>query len=279
MAKFPAMPLWTDAFIADTTHLTAAQTGALIMLLIVAWRSPDAKLPDNDDTLSRYARMPKRTWLANKEIILEGWQQDNLHRWYQPRLIDERKNVEAKRDLAVQAGKASALKYKDRHSTPVVDPLQPNDNHPKPKPKPDPKQVEREINLSVDFEEFWTLYIPVDVGKGSKQEAKEVFIKTIKGGVDYERIREGVRAYVNFTQRTGGKTKQVARWLRKSGWLDEYPDAKSTIGVLPRGNAYEYNNNQTQTWGSEGDRLAAKYREEAERERKGRVSDIIEHCV
>ncbi|ACL63205.1 DUF1376 domain-containing protein [Methylobacterium nodulans] len=45
MSAYPSLPLFTDAFIADTGHLSAAETGAYLMLLMVAWRSPGCSLP------------------------------------------------------------------------------------------------------------------------------------------------------------------------------------------------------------------------------------------
>lgn len=124
MAKFPALPLFTDAFIADTMHLNASQTGAYLMLLMVAWRTPDGKLENDDIKLSRYARMDKRTWKANKDVILSFWKTDSQGMLYQARLQDERKNVEQLRSKNVEAGRASALKRLNRDSTSVATKVQ-----------------------------------------------------------------------------------------------------------------------------------------------------------
>lgn len=236
MAKFPAMPIWTDAFIADTTHLSAAQTGALIMLLIIAWRSPDGKLPDDDAVLARYARMGKRTWLANKEIILAGWYQDELQKWCQPRLLDERKNAELNRSQRVQAGRASALKYKNRHSTSVVDPLQRNDNVPKPKPKPisslrsdiEKKEKIKKRKKSVlaetekSFDEFWQSYPTNQIPKGSKAKAKQSYLRLIASGVPPAVIAEGSKRYGDYLRQSGAYSKHAVTWLNARGWEDEY---------------------------------------------------------
>jgi uncharacterized protein YdaU (DUF1376 family) len=128
MAQYPALPLFTDAFIADTTHLTAAQTGAYLMLLMCAWRSPDCKLPDDDDILCRYARMDKRNWVKNKNVIMQFWKKDESGFWCQGRLLDERKYVDSVRNKNVQAGKASALKRLNRGSTTVATKPQPKSN-------------------------------------------------------------------------------------------------------------------------------------------------------
>lgn len=117
MAEFPALPLFTDAFIADTTHLNALQTGAYLMLLIVAWRSKTGRLPNDDKLLARYSRMDTRQWNQNKEVILEFWKTDENGYLFQERLLDEREFVAQQRQRSVAAGKASALKRNNRGST------------------------------------------------------------------------------------------------------------------------------------------------------------------
>lgn len=119
MAEFPALPLFTDAFIGDTTHLSAAQTGAYLMLLMIAWRTEDCTLPDEDEKLARYARMDLRTWKNNRSTVIEFFQKDSNGRLYQPRLSDERNYVEHMRSKNSRAGQASALKRLNRASTTV----------------------------------------------------------------------------------------------------------------------------------------------------------------
>lgn len=56
MAEFPALPLFTDAYIADTDHLSDQEHGLYIKLLIAMWRSPQCRLPDDDEWLARKFR-------------------------------------------------------------------------------------------------------------------------------------------------------------------------------------------------------------------------------
>lgn len=113
---------------ADTRHLNAAQHGAYLLLLMTAWRMPDCKLPNDDVFLSRCASMDVRTWKSNKDLILAFWKNDDEGKLYQRRLLDERKYVEDVRNKNARAGKSSALKNKERHSTTVITKLQPNFN-------------------------------------------------------------------------------------------------------------------------------------------------------
>lgn len=128
MAQFPALPLFTDAFIADTTHLSAQQTGAYLLLLMAAWRSPDCKLPDDDKILARFARMNPRQWAQNKSLVMSFWRQDAMQKWYQARLLDEHAFAVAIRTRNVAAGKASALKRHETRSTTVATEAQQDGN-------------------------------------------------------------------------------------------------------------------------------------------------------
>lgn len=133
MAEFPALPFWTDSYLADTRDLTAAQHGAYLLLLMTAWRTKENGLPDDDEKLARWACMDKRTWLKNKGTIMFFWNKiDGL--WHQKRLDDERKRAEYVRDCQVQAGRASALKRKEmrstRDATELPTPLQPPSTSP-----------------------------------------------------------------------------------------------------------------------------------------------------
>jgi uncharacterized protein YdaU (DUF1376 family) len=89
MADFPSLPLFTDAFIADTGHLNATETGAYIALLMAAWRTPDCSLPNDDVRLARMARCDARTWRKIKAVVLAFWTIDGTQ-LRQKRLTRER---------------------------------------------------------------------------------------------------------------------------------------------------------------------------------------------
>lgn len=116
MAEFPALPLWTDAYLGDTTHLTTIEHGTYLLLLMTSWRSKDCRLPDDDRLLARYARLGAGQWRRLRPVIeaffdvADGW-------WVQSRLTDEAVAVRQKKDAAANAGRASALKRKGRHAT------------------------------------------------------------------------------------------------------------------------------------------------------------------
>lgn len=149
MAEFPALPLFTDAYLADTRHLTTIQHGAYLLMLMTAWRSGDCTLPNDDVYLARICGMDKRTWAANKATLLQFWCDGGNAKLFQKRLKDERKYVEQKRNKNSEAGRASALKRLNRGST-SVQPERNETSTPTPTPTPIYKERERERESNAD---------------------------------------------------------------------------------------------------------------------------------
>ncbi len=82
MAEFPALPLFTDAYLADTRHLTTEEHGAYLLILMCMWRTRGCTLKDDDRLLARMAGVSMRKWKSLKPVlsdffcITEGiWQQ------------------------------------------------------------------------------------------------------------------------------------------------------------------------------------------------------------
>lgn len=141
VAEFPALPLWTDAYLGDTTHLTALEHGVYLLLLMIAWRTGDATLPDDDVLLARYAKLTNRQWARVKPVIAAFFAIEN-GRWTQRRLTDEFILVRRKREAQIANGQASALKRKGRHSTK----REPSDSQAStPTPTPTPNAISNEI--------------------------------------------------------------------------------------------------------------------------------------
>ena len=76
MADFPALPLWTDSYLADTRHLTTLQHGTYLLLLMEAWRRPDTSLPNDDELLQKLAGLSVKDWFAIKDTILAFFRLD-----------------------------------------------------------------------------------------------------------------------------------------------------------------------------------------------------------
>jgi len=116
MSKKPAaIPLFGDAYLADTTHLTTEEHGAYLLLIMAAWRQDDCALPLDDRKLARIVGLSMRKWIAIRPTILEFWTVES-GRIYQRRLSKERAYVDQKsesnRKNAVARWDAQAIENK-----------------------------------------------------------------------------------------------------------------------------------------------------------------------
>jgi uncharacterized protein YdaU (DUF1376 family) len=110
MAEFPALNFYTDAFLADTLHLGALETGAYVALLFASWRTEDGGLADDDVKLARMARCSKGEWRRIRPTVMAFWTmcQDGMFR--QKRLEIERQAAREKSQSAARSAKARWLK-------------------------------------------------------------------------------------------------------------------------------------------------------------------------
>jgi uncharacterized protein YdaU (DUF1376 family) len=71
MAEFPAMPLFTDAYLADCDHLTDCEHGRYLLMLIHMWRAPGRRFPNDDAWLARKFRRTVEQVRAELRPLLE----------------------------------------------------------------------------------------------------------------------------------------------------------------------------------------------------------------
>jgi uncharacterized protein YdaU (DUF1376 family) len=99
--KRPWMPLYVGDYLGDTGHLTTAQHGAYLLLMMHYWRK--GELPDDDRQLSKITKLPLRTWNEYRPVL-----EDFFHDGWRHKRIDaelERMvRVSEKRSLAGQKG-------------------------------------------------------------------------------------------------------------------------------------------------------------------------------
>lgn len=123
MAEFPALPIFTDALIADTVHLTDAEFGNYMRLLIFAWRTPDCRLPNSDLRLRTMLGMTPKRWASFKPVLMQFFIEDG-DTLIQKKLTKVRRRVEEKFAQARKAGErsaaAKALRYNKAGSTGVT---------------------------------------------------------------------------------------------------------------------------------------------------------------
>lgn len=74
------MPLYVADYLSDTGHLTAAESGAYLHLIMHYWLK--GGLPDDDSQLARIARMQPDEWSAARRVLVsffhDGWKHSRI---------------------------------------------------------------------------------------------------------------------------------------------------------------------------------------------------------
>lgn len=92
----PAIPLFGDAYLADTHHLTLEEHGAYLKLMMIAWRMDGCALPNDDVRIAQMLGLSKSKWAKMKPTIMAFWALGEAG-WTQARLTKERAFVDKKR--------------------------------------------------------------------------------------------------------------------------------------------------------------------------------------
>ncbi len=235
MAALPYMQFYVADYLADTTHLTAEEHGAYMLLLFSYWQTGK---PLRIDRLATVARIPNERWPSVADTLSEFFHVTETH-WVQFRVEADLEAVNSKVVTASNAGKASArakalkkqLELNER-STTVDDPLQRNGNH-----KDTDTYTDKNTNNTppmVDdlFPKFWKMY-PNKKGKAAAEKAW----KKLKVTADlFGQIAEGLAAQVvcEAWVKDGGQfIPHPATWLNGKRWEDEVKVA-SNVHPFPQ---------------------------------------------
>ena len=114
----PYMPFYVADYLADTGHLTTVEHGAYLLLICHYWRT--GGLPDDDEKLSRIARLNVEQWLNVRSTLVQLF----ISPWKHKRIDAELEKDRQREMRARLAGIASGLSRKgNRRSTGVEHPL------------------------------------------------------------------------------------------------------------------------------------------------------------
>lgn len=109
--KAPAsLPIFGDAYLADTQHLTLEEHGAYFKLLLCAWRTSACELPADDKRIATMLGISAGKWAKLKPAILAFWTRTETG-WQQKRLTKERAFVDEKR---VKNSAAAGARWNDK---------------------------------------------------------------------------------------------------------------------------------------------------------------------
>jgi uncharacterized protein YdaU (DUF1376 family) len=97
------MPLYVADYLADTAHLTAAEHGAYLLLIMHYWSK--GRLPDDEAAIARITRLSARQWSHSRDVLRSLFGDDWRH-----------KRVDDELGKAIEKSKVNSANAKRRHS-------------------------------------------------------------------------------------------------------------------------------------------------------------------
>lgn len=259
MARFPAMPFFCESFLADTDHLTDAESGLYIRLLAKLWLAPRQRFPDDDAWLARkFRKTVEQVRSELRPLLVEFFKSDG-GRIYHARIDKEFQHV--CKVTSARRGSAKARWDKDKascernaHTLTLTPTLIKKDSSPseapcEPSPEvagtgpagdillslpaderypagasmaplvPSPEPEPKPEREPKGFHEWWAGY-PKKVGR---REAAKAFGRALKRATAHEISAGLVRAIKRWeSSRTEPKfVPNPSTWLNQDRWLDE----------------------------------------------------------
>ena len=217
MAEFPKLPLWTDAYLADTRHLTTLEHGAYLLLLMAMWRTKGTCLPHDHKLLARFAGLTRAQWDRIAPTIMLFFDVED-GKITQGRLTDEANAVRQHSQRQSDRSKVRWLKNKKNGNAVAL---------------PDRCQTDATLSLSLSTgketdakasskkngERFdaWYKNYPRKVGRGA---AKKSFERIMAQGIATpEELSEGLARYIRTKPPTQAWC-HPATWLNQERWAD-----------------------------------------------------------
>lgn len=241
MSELPILPLYTDAYIADTAFLTNEQHGIYLRLMMFMWRN-GGSLPYDIKRICMMLNITKSKWnkhwneVLKDLLLIENGEilQKRLQKEYEKALENKHKRAENGR----RGGRPKSLK---------------DNNTPKPNGSSSVKLNESETKASIsnsisinkkyikkDFQEFWNA-CPVQIAQA---DTEEEYILALEE-VEPKYLLKAIKAYAASVEGTDIQyIKQPANWLHDKRYNDKtgfeaveidssaWPDWKRALAVL-----------------------------------------------
>lgn len=105
MTDRPWMPLNIDDYLADTAHLSAAENGAYMLLIMRYWK--DGGLPADERMIMRYSKLTADQWSESRDVLAAFFEDGWRHRRIDAEL-EKASGIIEKRRSAAKAKHASS---------------------------------------------------------------------------------------------------------------------------------------------------------------------------
>lgn len=207
------MPLYVADYLADTMHLTAAESGAYLHLIMHYWTA--GSLPNDERKLARIARMTDREWNRSVDTIREFFDAS----WRHQRIEDE-----INRATELSNKRKDAALQKHSNSKAKAEQLDTQSQSPLPSTKENIRAVAKTTRPNADFDAFWEAR-PKRKGADPKDPARKLYEAAVKAGAVPADLLAALRRYAAIEAEHVGTPylPQMVKWLRDKRWLD-YPE-------------------------------------------------------
>lgn len=153
MSKAPAMPMYWDAYLADTTHLTTEEHGAYMLLLAAMWRR-NAWVPDDDKDNARILGLTTAKWRKIKARLMETVSgfcvedgkitQEKLKKTWE----NTQEKIDKNRSNGAKGGRPKSKVANNLTKANGFVSVNPNQSIPEPEPEPEP-YISKDTNVSL----------------------------------------------------------------------------------------------------------------------------------
>lgn len=246
MSKAPAMPMYWDAYLADTTHLTTEEHGAYLLLLAAMWRR-NGEVPDDDRDNARILGLTPAKWRKVKARLtatIDGLSvengtisQKNLRKIWE----NTQEKIEKNRQNGAKGGRPKSSKNSGIAKANGSVSVNPNKSIPEPEPEPEDKILRICVDHSTRdrfFADFWEAFPHRGGVKKDRKKAKAIWDRIDKSGKhDLARIVERARAYRGDGAVLEGYGKGPVPWLNGQCWEDEIEPPRRAAKKAPTGGA------------------------------------------
>ena len=237
MAEFPALPLFTDAIVADCHHLTDEEFGRYMRILILMWRSPNCRIPADPQWIAKRIKVDALAYAQHIQPIMQEFCTQDAGWWTQKRLLKEYQYVqgltEKRRKAANERWHKSEVPENKGKPSMQTDMQKPSTAYaPTPTPTPTPNKKDRPTFSGDDFSEFFKVY-PKATAQGL---ARASFSNAIlMRGADPQRI---INAAKNFAAKAAKLPEEERKFIpNPSKWLDsecyDDPDLQEQAKAAP----------------------------------------------
>lgn len=216
----PWMPFYIADYRADTAHLSAAEHGAYLLLIMHYWQK--GGLPDDDRQLARIACMAPDEWDDARPVVSSFFGP----RWTHARIDAELAKASEKHSKRVDAGRRGGISKANREQNPSNASGNANSNALASSSQPQPDSTDANASDAIasdddfppDAFQVWYGEYPHKVGRSA---AEKAFSRVRKAkAVSFDELMDGLRRYIR-TKPPDRAWCNPATWLNQDRWADQ----------------------------------------------------------